>query len=121
MNQELLRRAQAFHRQIGGANPHRKRFTPAQRQEGGELCVLLRDAGMTQPEIQACLGISLNSVHRWLHAPSSAKQGALVPVVLEAQPVPCCRERFVLVSPSGWRVEGLGLSDLAELMQRDCG
>jgi hypothetical protein len=65
--------------------------------------------GRSRLGIARALGISDQTLARWL------SDGVFVPVQIETDRA---TSAFVAVSPGGWRVEGLQLEELAELLRR---
>ena len=82
---------------------------------------LWKDRNLGVPAIADRLGVNRNTVYRWTAearagrercAPSAFVQVAVVPV----EPVSSPAAPLILVSPGGYRVEGLDLAGLAELL-----
>ena len=67
-----------------------------------------RDAGVGWHRIGAAVGVRGETLRRWC---SGRPSGRLVPVHVVGQPA------VTLVSPTGWRVEGLSLTDAATLLR----
>jgi hypothetical protein len=77
-----------------------------------------RSAGASWQQIKRELGQRFDTVRRWCQAPTTARDRALVPVrVVSEQTVV---RTVSVVSPSGFRVDGLTLSEAAALL-RDVG
>jgi len=86
-----------------------RRFPAMTRREIARLAGGLRSEGRSWREAAATLGVTLESVRRFCEQ----QTGGFARVeVVDA------KAKLVLVSPSGYRVEGLTLSVLAELLGR---
>jgi hypothetical protein len=73
----------------------------------------LRERGETNAEISALLGVSKETARRMA---SEGNGAALVPV--EIAPAPATDDaELVVVSPTGWRVEGLDLDEVVALLR----
>lgn len=79
-----------------------------------------RHAGETWKAIAADLPVSTASLAHWVAALERPTPGALVPVVTvpPPPPPPPPRSPLCLVSPGGWRLEGLDLEGAGALLQR---
>jgi hypothetical protein len=84
-----------------------KRFTATARQEIARLGRQMRDQGASWREIGTALGVHVESVRRFCRQP-----GFAAVEVVEAESM------VVVVSPSGFRIEGLTLAEVAELVGR---
>jgi hypothetical protein len=74
-----------------------------------------RAAGVSMRTIAAALGVAPESIRRWTQSPAAAP-AALVPVqIVAARPVGEAAA-LTLVSPRGFRAEGLGLADVGALL-----
>lgn len=124
----LETKAKRFRSELGGLCSSRRRFSETQLIRGIELAEALDEAGIGVCESHRLLGVSKNTIRRWLDRVDNGARvdtgdGALVPVVVSPsgalpQPAAAASPALTLVSPFGWRVEGLRLSDVAELMRR---
>lgn len=74
-----------------------------------------RAAGVSMRTIAAALGVAPESIRRWTQ-PTTAGQTALVPVRVVADRPGGVAPPLTLVSPRGFRVEGLGLADVGALL-----
>jgi hypothetical protein len=76
-----------------------------------------RKEGATWPAVADELGLGLDTVRRWCLAAlkSDAPTRALVPVRVVARPSPA--RPATLVSVSGWRIDGLSVSEAAEMLR----
>jgi hypothetical protein len=74
----------------------------------------LRERGETNAEISALLGISKETARRMA---SEGNGAALVPVEIAAAPATRNDAELVVVSPTGWRVEGLDLDEAVALLR----
>lgn len=97
---------------------HRGRAMPAElRARLVEAARSAQQAGASQREIGSRLGVAPETVRRWL-----ITEPELRPVIIrDAVEVPAAPQPLrllTLTAPSGWRVEGLVLSDLLPLLER---
>jgi hypothetical protein len=103
-------------------------YPPDVRQRTAAYVTARRAAGVRPDAIATELGISRHSVLAWSQAPEEARHLALVPVVMAAEPptlsgadsrpAPAGLPAPVLVSPRGFRVEGLDVATLGALLER---
>jgi len=94
-----------------------------QRSRAQQLAHALREDGATIAEIADSLRLGKTTIGRWLgslQAPPDESAGRWLPVVVDASPSGPAfgRRGLTLYSAAGWRVEGLGLDELASLLQR---
>jgi hypothetical protein len=77
-----------------------------------------RAAGASMCTIAAALGVAPESIRRWTQTPPpAAPRRALVPVrVVADRPAAAPSPLLTLVSPRGFRVEGLGVADVGTLL-----
>lgn len=90
-----------------------QRYPEALRQRSGQLCAALRAHGWTWSELSEVLDVTERTLKRWV-----ATSTTTPPVLRQVDLV---EDRGIvsalaIVSPSGWRVEGITLDDLAELL-----
>ena len=71
-----------------------------------------RSAGESVVEIARSLGLSESGVNRWLQKAT----GTLRPVRVQASPPES--DRLILVTPSGYRLEGLSMTSAVDLLRR---
>ncbi len=77
-------------------------------------------AGLSKRAIASGLGVTGETVRRWLgptDADALGAGGQLRPVVVR-DAAGLAPAAAVLISPSGWRIEGLALADIAFLLER---
>ena len=93
------------------------------RHRAGRYALAQHRSGESWAAIGAALGLSRTTVRSWATPESELGDGTgdLVPVVIgepeppvAAQPPPT----LILVSPRGFRVEGLSLASMSELLER---
>lgn len=89
---------------------HGRRYSTAFQARIADITTRLRSAGMGWQRIGEVLGIPHETVRRFARATGIR---AFRPVVVETEPSPA----GVLVAPSGHRVEGLSVADLATLLR----
>ena len=72
-----------------------------------------RAAGQSWHRIARAVGVSAGSLQNWVGTPAPAR--TLVPVAVAAPAVPA--SPFVVVSPGGYRLEGLDLPTATALLR----
>lgn len=107
-----LRRLAAEHVGRGYPREFRKRAVA--------LAARLAEQGWTQRRIIDALGVSRPTLRRWLKmdgddASSASSAPGLRPVQIAASTV--VGQKLSVASPGGWRIEGLGLGEVVELME----
>lgn len=90
-----------------------KRYSPAMRERIRRASASLRATGMGWQRIGAALGIPHETVRRLSVA--TARVNAFVPVEVTSE---ISSPSLVLVTPGGYRVEGLDVALVRELLQR---
>jgi hypothetical protein len=98
-----------------GARYRGARIPPPLRAELIAYARTWRAAGTSMRTIAAALGVAPESIRRWTQPPA-APSTALVPVRVVPDRLPAARSALTLVSPRGFRVEGLGLADVGTLL-----
>lgn len=97
------------------SNRETARYSKKFKEDATELVRDLRRSGWTQQRISKTLKLPWVTLHRWKNKNSPGKERTSefrpVQVVVDEQTP-------VLVSPSGWRIEGLTISQLVELARR---
>lgn len=73
-----------------------------------------RAAGAAVAELAAALGLSSGTVLRW-STPTTQRSRALVPVEIVAEPI--ATSSMSIVSPSGFRIEGLSFADAVAFLK----
>lgn len=89
-----------------------RRYPASLRHEIVAAAADARAQGESVARIQEQLGVSWNTIARWR---KSMAPPSLLPVLVRTTAPP--RSTPVLVSPSGWRVEGLTLDDVRVLLE----
>jgi transposase len=75
-----------------------------------------REQGATLSQIGDELGLSVRNVQRWSATGGGARRGrAIVPVAVEV--IAERRATVSVVSPSGYRLEGVGLDEAVQLLR----
>ena len=79
-----------------------------------------RDSGATQSAVESQIGIPWRPLKRWVSRLKHVedKPTSLVPVRLERVLQTAVRNELALISPSGWRLEGLTWEQAIEAMGR---
>lgn len=92
-------------RLLKGHEPARGRRYPARVRDAVTGYALeRRDAGASWSTIEGELGMRYETVRRWCHA--TTREAGIVPVEVVLEDVPP-RSEVAIVSPSGYRLEGL--------------
>ena len=90
-----------------------RRYPPEVRQRLAAAIEQLRRRGATWTSIGGQFGVTPKTARRWLVRMSAEPKGRIVPVsVSRARP-----PGVTVVSPSGFRVEGLSVESAAELLR----
>ena len=84
------------------------------REEIVEYTRQRQDAGISVPKVAKELGMSASGLSRWLNA----VQAKLRPVRVAEVPPALSSSPLVLVTPDGYRLEGLDAASAAELLRR---
>jgi hypothetical protein len=90
------------------------RYSPELRELGRECAGLVMAAGGSRRQAASELGVSEATLVRWLRKDVAAVRGGLCEVVVADRSR--ASGSLELVSPSGWRLEGLAVSEAAELL-----
>ena len=94
-------------------NP-KKQYTEQEKREAIKYMVVQREKhGKTWSEVSSELGIHQSLLQRWLKKFSDGKKAGFVRVAVDKQ-----ETGPVLVLPNGWRVEGLGVDGILEVLKR---
>jgi transposase-like protein len=95
-----------------------QRYPKELRERVTELGRRLRQQGRSWSCLADTFGVTQATLKRWIG--DTSKVSLLRPVVVadEVTSRAADRPEYTLVGPSGWRVEGLSLGDLAELIHR---
>lgn len=109
-----------FERKIQGlrvraAERDSMRYPSAFKEDAIDLVVELRERGWTQQAISKAMEIPWATLRRWVEASEQSEElrGGFRPVT-----VVDTADRPALVSPSGWRLEGLTVMELVEVARR---
>jgi hypothetical protein len=92
-----------------------KRYTSELKKQVAKAAMRLREAGLGWHRIGRALGIPNETVRRFCRASSDSGGGAFAPVVVADDD---SGTSVVLVTPGGYRVEGLNLDQVAQLLTR---
>jgi hypothetical protein len=98
-----------------GARYRGARIPPRLRAELIAHAQAWRAAGVSMRTIAAALGVAPESIRRWTQPPATPST-ALVPVQVVADRPTGAIPPLTLVSPRGFRVEGLGVADVGALL-----
>jgi transposase len=91
------------------------RYSQELRGLGRQFAEHLLAEGGSRRQAASELGVSEATLARWLRGVEAAAGGELCEVVV-ASPRLAAAAGVVVISPSGWRVEGLGVREAAELL-----
>ncbi len=95
-----------------GARRKTKRYSEEFKRDALRLVNHLKASGWTQQAISKSLGMPWVTFKRWQESYEREKPGGFRPVKVVD------RKAVTLVSPSGWRIEGLTLDELVEVAGR---
>lgn len=109
--------ARELKRELGKQVFGRGRRVPSEVKARVRLYTLgRREQGATLTQISDELGLSIRNVQRWSVTRRAARSGrAIVPVAVEV--IAERGARVSVVSPSGYRLEGLGLDEAVQLLR----
>lgn len=93
--------------------PQRRRYSQAERETIVEQARRMRAEGMKMAAIVLELGVSSFTLSKWLKAANPAPTFLPVRVVAPVAP-----STPILVTPSGYRIEGLTMDALVALLSR---
>ena len=112
-------RVDRFHKDVAayfGGRPGRgARYCEALRQEAVVLARMGMLSGQSLGLMASELGVGCATLTRWIEGAREALRPVEVQLQGELEPGPSLP--LVLVSPSGWRIEGLRREDLVELLR----
>lgn len=87
------------------------------RQKSVEYIIQKRRMGMSWEKIGKAVGLSPTTLQRWYNmSEKNPQHGKLVPVEVKSEAVYESRH-YVLISPSGYRLESLDIKEAAILMR----
>jgi hypothetical protein len=94
-----------------------RKFGDALRAEGTLALRALRTQGLSVKQAGEALSLSADTVRRWLAGSprQSSPPASFTPVLVRPDAAPLTSP--ALISPSGFRVEGLSLEQLAQLLR----
>ena len=108
-----------FHTQLQALGPRGRgmRYPHEFIEFTSTLVSLLREHGWRQQTIAQTLGISWPTLLRWSSAPCADPPGFVPIQLLSPAPLPAdAASTLTLVSPTGWRLEGLELELALHIM-----
>jgi len=122
MRDELSIEGFELSREIGLARGGRKRWrcSAELRQRVAGYARERHAAGWSWEEVARELGVACSALRRWLEAGSKERPGALVPVSVRGAGFlgsGGSAGALTLVSPAGYRLEGLDLASAAKLLE----
>ncbi len=89
-----------------------QRYPTELRRRAVTVVSALREQGASWRQVSAAVGLRADTLQRWCGGGSPAADASLVPVQVVGD-----RGGVTIVSPRGWRVEGLSLADAASLLR----
>ena len=112
-----MREARVLKRELSrGERGRGKRYAVELRQRVREWALGRRRDGISWTQISEELGLGQDTVRRWCVEPRASKTSrSLLPVKVVAQATES--GRLSLVSPGGFRIEGLTLAEAATLLR----
>lgn len=113
MEARVNRFRKAVARYFGGRPSRGARYPEDLQQEAVVLARAGMLAGKSLGSVASELGVGSATLGRWL----KGAREALRPVEVQRDGEPCETYPLSLVAPSGWRIEGLRLEDLPELLR----
>ena len=96
-----------------------QRYPKELRERVTDLGRRLRRQGRSWSALAETCGVTQSTLKRWIG--DGSKVSLLRPVVVSSEATPRDEpggRKYALVGPGGWRVDGLSLTDLAELIHR---
>jgi transposase-like protein len=130
--EEQIRRFRELTSQLMGERPSRGVAYPEELREEALGCVhAARAQGRSLRELAVDLGVGASSLYSWVAIAKQAERGQDLAGKVVARPVAVrrvevipdargrseCSGGLVLVTPQGYRVEGLGVGDVAQLLE----
>jgi hypothetical protein len=94
-----------------GARGRGQRYPVEFRRRVVAVAVALRGRGLSWARIASEVGVRTETLRRWCEVGAASSGRALVPVQVLGS------AGLAVVSPAGWRVEGLSLSDASALLR----
>ena len=98
------------------------RYPEAFKQDATEVVGRLREDGFTQTDISDLLEIPWVTLARWKDSSDDAEESGVAsgfrPVKVVDDPSGEVEGEPVLVAPSGWRIEGLSVTEVVEVARR---
>lgn len=115
MHPEAQEFQQVAKEQLRGRTGRSIRYSPELRKRAIDFVMKRRAEGVSLRNAAGMLGVNVNSISRWM---KPKKDVPLKPVrVVEEQRTSSGCEKLVLVTPQGFRIEGLDIKSLAALLQ----
>lgn len=97
----------------GVVRSHKAQRYPAElRRRAVTVVNALRGEGASWRQVSAAVGLRADTLQRWCGGGSLTAEASLVPVEVVGD-----RGGVSILSPKGWRVEGLSLADAASLLR----
>lgn len=130
--EERIRRFRELTTQLLGERPSRGGAYPAEVREEAIGCAqVARAQGRSLRELAVALGVSPAALYSWVAMAKEAERGHDLSREVVCRPVAVrrvevvagdrgrgeCSSGLVLVTPHGYRVEGLGVGDVARLLE----
>lgn len=116
MQEEAQAFREAVAEQVGTRKGHGKRYGEALRQRAVEFVAKARAQGMSVNACAKLLGVSDKTLYGWRRAERAGAAG-FRRVEVSSPPWSQSDSTPVLISPSGWRLEGLEAEQLVALLR----
>jgi len=116
MQEEAQAFREAVAEQVGARSGHGKRYGEALRQRAVEFVAKARAHRMSVNARAKLLGVSEKTLYGWLRAEHAGAIG-FRRVEVSSPPWSPSVSTPILISPSSWRVEGLGAEQLVALLR----
>ena len=113
MNAAVRRFQQDAVRHLGNRTGTAIRYTPVLRRRAVAIARKRRDAGVAVAAVARELGVRPRALRLWLQSPARPR---LRRVAIVTAPVAAV-DRPILITPQGFRVEGLGAAGLVALLR----
>ena len=95
-----------------------KRYPKSLRRLAVGFATEAEAAGWSLSRVARHLGVAPATLERWCEAPPIVEaEGSMREVVVRDEEPPAVERCAVLVTPEGYRIEGLGQGDLVELLR----
>jgi hypothetical protein len=117
----MVEEAERFRRRAAAENrgraPRGWRYSSELRALAGSYCRAALAGDSDVASTAAELGVSVASLSRWVRAAPRGESSGLVPVeILDVEAIPVQPGHHSVVTPGGYRIEGLSFSEVERLL-----